>query len=89
MISLGRNNNLLIPSADAGTSGAAGLTPTAGLALYEYYGASSIGAPTNYGNLLTIRGDTPGATQIALPWGGTSNIAPFIRTHSDWSRDHT
>ena len=89
LISLGRNNNLLIPSADAGTSGAAGLTPTAGLALYEYYAASSTGAPTNYGNLLTIRGNTPGATQIALPWGGTTNTAPYIRTHSDWSSEHT
>ena len=88
--SLGRNNNLLIPSADAGTSGASGLVPLTGLAVYEYYAALATGAPTNYGNLLTIRGATsPGATQIALPWAGSTNTAPFIRTHSDWSSEHT
>ena len=88
--SLGRNNNLLIPSADAGTSGASGLVPLTGLAVYEYYAASATGAPTNYGNLLTIRGATsPGATQIALPWAGSTNTAPYIRTHSDWSSEHT
>lgn len=90
LVSLGRNNNLLIPSADAGTSGASGLVPLTGLAVYEYYAASATGAPTNYGNLLTIRGATsPGATQIALPWEGSKNTAPYIRTHSDWSSEHT
>lgn len=84
----GRNNNLVIASANAGTSGASGLAPIAGVAMYEYY-ASSTG-PTNYGNLLTVRGSaSPGATQIALPWSGTDNIAPYIRAHSDWGNTHT
>lgn len=88
--SLGRNNNLLIPSADAGTTSAT-LVPNAGLSMYEYYAASETGAPTNYGNLITIRGGTSsGATQIAFPWGGSAtNYAPYIRTHSDWSTEHT
>lgn len=86
--SSGVNNNLVIASKNAGTSGAIGLAPAAGVAMYEYY--SSTTGPTTYGNLLTVRGDShPGATQIALPWNGTTNTAPYIRTHSDWANTHT
>lgn len=86
--SSGVNNNLVIASKSAGTSGAIGLAPAAGVAMYEYY--SSTTGPTTYGNLLTVRGDShPGATQIALPWNGTTNTAPYIRTHSDWANTHT
>lgn len=86
--SSGVNNNLVIASKNAGTSGAIGLAPAAGVAMYEYY--SSTTGPTTYGNLLTVRGDShPGATQIALPWSSTTNTAPYIRTHSDWANTHT
>lgn len=90
LTSQGRNNDLLKPSAEGGTSSAT-YVPNTGLTVYEYYAAQATGAPTNYGNYITIKGGTaPGATQIAFPWGGSAtNYAPYIRTHSDWSTEHT